>query len=196
MFVPDCIMSNRKGKMDVRFKSGIIVFIIVILLASSTIGILFNGKSKSSAMDAVYSDNKTELYAYFSSGNDSSRNMSIALSNGDVFNYTTPGATIDCPLNGTIDVGIMIVNHENKKMDYNLFVYQSIPDAFNNTFNITYLYTSPVDTMFDNEARRFALPVKPAYASNNSMIGIAVYEGTLDNCSRIITYTDVNANIF
>jgi len=185
-----------KEKSKKNLRSGVIIFIVVILIASSTIGILMRNNNSGTGPDTGNVTNITELYAYFSSNNDADDNMTRTMSNGLVLNYTKPGASFDYLLNDTIDIDFAIINHEHREMNYNISVYHAVPDILNDTFDITYLYIGPVRTMFEDEIRGFSLQVKPAYRANNSKIGIAIVEDLPGNRSRMINFTDINADIY
>jgi hypothetical protein len=192
------ISMNDKSKKNLW--SGIIIFIIVILIASSTIGILTRNNNSGTGPDAGNTEdnasNRTELYAFFSSNDGASDNLTLTMSNGVVFNYTKPGANFSYSLNDTIDIDFMIINHEHKEMNYNVTVYHAVPDMLNDTFDITYLYIGPVSKMLEDEVRGFTIQVNPAYRMNNSKIGIAVIEDLPGNRSRMINFTDINVNVY
>jgi hypothetical protein len=179
-----------------NLKPAIIISIIIILITSSTIVIMTNNKKSSSDTPKTSdSNNMTELYAFYSS-NDIAGNMTKVMSNGKVFNYTMPEASLNYSLNESIDVSFMIINHENEDLNYRVSAYQAIPDSVNNTFNMTYLYDSSIGMLKTNEYGRYSIQVKPAFIASNAIIGITIYNGSLSNCTKIYNNTYVYANVF
>jgi hypothetical protein len=187
---------SRKGKPNKTMRSGIIIFIIVILLASSTIVILFGSKNNTTAASESPVKDNTGLYAFFSSNNDTTSNVTLTWSNGMVFNYTAPGSDFYYSVIDTIDIAVLAINNQHRAMNYSILVYQAEIDNNSNTFNFTNLYYSPVNTMFDGDAYQYLVHVRPAYASNNSKIGVAICNGSSYNQSKMLNYTDITANIY
>ena len=189
--VPDKMINDK------RVKIGLVLFILIAFLATSTIGILFSssGRVNSASTPNISGDSDTELYFYISPNENISSNMTKILGDGREFNYTMPGSQMVFSLNAPIDFEVYVFNYERKEMTYNVLVYQLQMDENNVMQNMTPLYTETLKPIPDSRGLKQTIHVMPAYVAKDSRIGVAVSDASLGSNSKVLKYVDINASV-
>lgn len=184
-------------KMDKRLRSGLILLIVAVMLAGSTLAIMVSGNKDITGNAAAQSSVNGNSEIYFAVGlNPTPENqMTRVLENGYNLTFDSPGSWFNFTMNKTVNLTVSVVNRQQKDMNYSILAYQALPDQNNNSVNMTQLYYGPLDMIQDNNIAQYMIQVEPAFSGNNTIIGVALLDGSGSD-AHILNKTDITANVF
>lgn len=177
---------------DKNTKILIIVVIIVFLVVSSATFLLVRNNTVSNNSKNL--NGLTELYIYVPNGTADS-NMAI-MPDGSSFNFTPIGSKYNIELNNTLNISFAIGNREGHSMNYTFMVYQSNLNINNSTPNVTQIYLGATEMMNNNDTLTSWIKINPAYANNNSSIGIALLDQKPDGNTTLLNNSEIVANVY
>ncbi len=167
------------------------IAIIVVLLISASATYLFVRSNNTVSKNSV--GNFTELYIFVPNGTADSKVATMP--DGTSFNFTPLDSKYTASINDTLNMSFAIGNREGHSMNYTLVVFQSDSMNMSATPNVTQLYVGATRIMADNDTLVSWIQIKPAYANNNTQIGIALLDIQPDGNSTPINSSEINANI-
>jgi hypothetical protein len=169
----------------------LIIAIIVVVLISSSVTYLFVRSNNTVSTNSA--GNFTELYLFVPNGTVESK--VATLPDGTSFNFTTLDSRYTASINDTLNMSFAIGNREGQSMNYTLVVFQSDSTNMSAAPNVTQLYVGATRMMADKDTLVSWIQIKPAYANNNTQIGIALLDVQPDGNSTPVNSSEINANI-
>lgn len=186
-------------KANIRINSPLfIVLIVMILLASSTLVIMSNGKGNSTSEVTTTQNAKngsSEIYVALVPDIYPGYLKTKDIGSGQNISYDLPHTTFDLSSNQTINMTVAVINHENKPMNYSVMAYQGINNTGNNTFDVYQLYYGHLDNiMQDHTIGSLKIEVQ-AYPGDNTTIGVCLIDNENGNAT-VINTTEMYANVY